>query len=466
MRIVVLACFLFFASDALVFQHRTRNAIRPSHQQDPKRILARTCMVVEQKTSTTEDIASTGSLVFIDKKSQLASAFAALDEGDQYDAVLTGLCAKILDDDLDAPESRSALEDPLSLLKEMNLRRVKASGRSLMSMVDATVKTEDASAMAQVLSLCLKNGGVRKYGAQQQDLTPLPNTPTGRFRNPVDGKRITRKERLDNVLVDIPTDDRGSEVAAALTFMSFAGVCGLTNVLGIDDWAPYTNTLLTGLVLVGVVDNFYDFIKFGTSLLKEKTPEKVNVKLPDKGDLPGGLGTGALTGNVVRGLTRLTSKDTLRDCQCEAASFFAAYALGLPSFAFRPNALEAAVLVLESAKKENNLDTLLSNVGILKVLVWLMAPAAMEAAKHPQLIVSDPREGAGLLRRLEEQGGDDTASLFWAASEEEQADLLKWAYGEADLLLRNNQQTVKELSERLAGGAATMGDLCAVVEDW
>lgn len=68
-------------------------------------------------------------------KSQLASAFAALDEGDQYDAVLTGLCAKILDEDA---EEEGALQDPITLMKEMNARRVKASGRSLMALIDVS----------------------------------------------------------------------------------------------------------------------------------------------------------------------------------------------------------------------------------------------------------------------------------------------------------------------------------------
>lgn len=68
-------------------------------------------------------------------KSQLASAFAALDEGDQYDAVLTGLCAKILDEDAD---EEGALQDPITLMKEMNARRVKASGRSLMALIDVS----------------------------------------------------------------------------------------------------------------------------------------------------------------------------------------------------------------------------------------------------------------------------------------------------------------------------------------
>ena len=73
-------------------------------------------------------------------RSQLASAFSALDESDQYDAVLTGLCAKILDkpsDDLN--QVAVALQDPIQLMEEMNSRRIKAWSRSLMALIDVRV---------------------------------------------------------------------------------------------------------------------------------------------------------------------------------------------------------------------------------------------------------------------------------------------------------------------------------------
>jgi hypothetical protein len=72
-------------------------------------------------------------------RSKLASAFAALAENDQYDAVLTGLCAKILDETPNA-QCLSALQDPISLLQEMNGRRVAASGRSLMALIDVSTE--------------------------------------------------------------------------------------------------------------------------------------------------------------------------------------------------------------------------------------------------------------------------------------------------------------------------------------
>jgi hypothetical protein len=73
-----------------------------------------------------------------------------------------------------------------------------------------------------------------------------------------------------------------------------------------------------------------------------------------------------------------------------------------------------------------------------------------------------------LLQRLEDRSDilNDKGDLWFAENAIEKRDLLKWAYAEADLLLRRNKETVTELSERLAGGAATVGDCVAVVENW
>jgi hypothetical protein len=98
---------------------------------------------VNGSTKTTTTMVGGGSSLVAaaspDNKSRLASAFAALDETDQYDAVLTGLCAKILDDTADE-EAKAALQDPIKLMQEMNARRVTASGRSLMALIDVSIK--------------------------------------------------------------------------------------------------------------------------------------------------------------------------------------------------------------------------------------------------------------------------------------------------------------------------------------
>ena len=91
-----------------------------------------------------------------DRASLLESAFDAMDDKDKYDAVLTGLCSKVLDaqtknnavkevndiaDDATLTTTELALKtmsDPIRLLEEMNSRRVKASSRSLMALIDVS----------------------------------------------------------------------------------------------------------------------------------------------------------------------------------------------------------------------------------------------------------------------------------------------------------------------------------------
>eukprot|EP00978_Attheya_sp_CCMP212_P017284 scaffold46017_cov57-Attheya_sp.AAC.3 len=138
----------------------------------------------------------------------------------------------------------------------------------------------------------------------------------------------------------------------------------------------------------------------------------------------------------------------------------------------------------QDGKFGSALDPLWSSMGLLKVLIWLMAPVAMESSKHAQLQASDPREGSGFLQRLEQKSqllldasgssnnnnNDNVISDLLRSdnpeSQQEAQDLIKWAYAEADLMLRNNKPTITALTERLIGGAATVGDCIAVIEEW
>ncbi len=89
-----------------------------------------------------------------DRASLLNSAFDALNEDEKYDAVLTGLCAKLIDGEMSSDPDQIAMEatltpsqlaleklkDPIQLMEEMNQRRIKASGRSLMALIDVSSK--------------------------------------------------------------------------------------------------------------------------------------------------------------------------------------------------------------------------------------------------------------------------------------------------------------------------------------
>jgi len=442
----------------------------------------------------------------------LASAFAALDEKDKYDTVLLGLCNKIMDDGNAAASSADQiakdailspsqkayekLKDPISLFKEMSYRKVQANGRTLIALVDAASTTQDVRAMATVLSLAIQNRSASFYGSKQASVTPMPSSEKSFVYGPRVGQlnkySQTRAERLQK-LPDIPTDDRTVEIVAALSSMGIMGTClilqGVGNAIGWEEMTPYTNLILVGFMALIIFDNFYDSIQYiGSMIVKlnaERLPDVVQtIQLPNKDKNPFGLGTGKITGKIVRGFTRLVTVDTERECQCEAAAFFTAYSLGLPCFSFRPNALEGAMLIIESNRTDKEsidgwdsqiLNPLLSESGVLKMLVWLLAPVAMEISLHPQLIVSDPREAQGLIRRLmekakdlglEQEFGNILPLQNVSATDNEVKDLLKWAYAEAELLLRSNKATITALSERLIGGVATVGDCVAILEGW
>lgn len=320
--------------------------------------------------------------------------------------------------------------------------------------------------MAKVMSLGKRNSGILEYGAGQTEVMDLPSSPTTRVKCP-DGATKSRAERLESV-ADVPKDERAQEVASALAVAGFACACEITNIAGMDDIAPAANLLLALMLMVGVVDNFYDMIKFASTMaVKQVGQEQTkNFDMPAKDSLPLGLGSGQVTGKVVRGLSRLLTVDPQREALCESAALFTAYTLGLPCFAFRSNSLEASVLAVAS-RDSAELDTLLSSNGIMRLLVWLMAPVAAESAKYPACIMSDPKEAEGLLDRLESLADPAvTSELWWLDNPEERADLLKWAYTEADLLVRQNRKMVGSIAERLEGGAATVGDCVALLEGW
>ncbi len=339
--------------------------------------------------------------------------------------------------------------------------------------------------MAKILSLAIRNGSILRYGTLQNEVKPFPQSSATSF--PFGNRNNNNDiERLQS-LPAVPEDDRAGEVSQAVLFSGVCAGCVAVNtfagLFGMEDLTPITNLILGIGITTVVVDNFFDAIVMGGSAVAkinaDKLPEGAkNMSAPQKEDMPLGIGTGSMTGSVVRGLSRLLNVNTERDCQCEAAAVFVAYSLGLPCFAFQPNALEGASLVISSLRGDDDaqniqgsLDNLASDSGLMKMLVWLLAPVAMELSKYPQMMSSDPCEAQGFVNRLSEQARNNAqyASALLDAlpeNEDQSNDYLRWALAEADLLLRNNKSVVDALSKALAGGAATVGDCVAILEEW
>ena len=118
-----------------------------------------------------------------------------------------------------------------------------------------------------------------------------------------------------------------------------------------------------------------------------------------------------------------------------------------------------------------------------RVLVWMMSPVAAEMQRYGKTIVSDPRRGRRLLDVLEaiqtaERGDlrdavDQAASRSLAsrlphldipASEEDKEVLLRWAYYEADTLLKQYGDLVVDVGDYLGSGTSSVGEVVALLE--
>jgi hypothetical protein len=113
----------------------------------------------------------------------------------------------------------------------------------------------------------------------------------------------------------------------------------------------------------------------------------------------------------------------------------------------------------------------------------MMSPVAAEMQRYGKTIVSDPRRGRRLLDVLEaiqtaERGDlrdavDQAASRSLAsrlphldipASEEDKEVLLRWAYYEADTLLKQYGDLVVDVGDYLGSGTSSVGEVVALLE--
>jgi hypothetical protein len=82
----------------------------------------------------------------------LNEAFSSLNDRDKYEAVLTGLCAKIIDGG-EKNANRESLLDPMRLMEEMNSSGIIAGPRGIIGLIDVRV---DQKQNTQIyISVCL-----------------------------------------------------------------------------------------------------------------------------------------------------------------------------------------------------------------------------------------------------------------------------------------------------------------------
>jgi len=241
-------------------------------------------------------------------------------------------------------------------------------------------------------------------------------------------------------LPDVPTDDRLTEVAAAATFsfvfggLLLAELADLANFLLPGDFStPPAQLVLVGLAAGWGVDRYTQ--------------------------------RGSLAGLIGRGLSRLFDRDLQRESAAEASSFLLGYLLGLPCLAFSPTAYQPLDMVAATSDELSSLAPGGPARLLDRLLIWLMAPVAVESLLYKDTLISDPALPLRLLqaaRRREATLGIDPDQGGWTAADDEAR--VKWALAEARAILKRYSGVREQIQERMVSGVSA-GDCVLLIEE-
>lgn len=326
---------------------------------------------------------------------------------EKYNAVILSLLSD---------ESGSDTSSALDLVEEMTSKRILLSNSALKALIDSAVNAGDPSTILSALRATKGNGACRTFATPQLKLPDVPTSPPA----------------------ELPPDSRGSEVGAAATFA--AGVGGVA-ALEVIDFVDFTDGLVSAPPLPIVL-----FV-LAAGWAADRYARQ-----------------GEYASLIGRGLSRLFSRDLQRECAVESASFLLGYILGLPCCPFKPTVFKPLdMLAASSAAMEADIGVPARLVD--RVLIWLMAPAALEQIVYRETLVSDPTLGAQFLdaaRRREFSLGVDVQQGGWAADSDDAR--VRWAYSEAKRLLSRYSGVREVLQERMASGVSA-GDCVVLIED-
>jgi len=309
--------------------------------------------------------------------------------------------------------SRSTSEafTPLyKLVEEMTDKDMRITLKSFAALIDAASLSRDLNVIQECLLLARRNGVSRAFARSVGTLNPPPPLRAA-------------SDRYD--LSPVPSDARTSELAAGVAALTVVGGALSVEAVGPLLHADTTaaSVVLGGAAVMGVWD------------LTQRKGQELTLALA--------------------GINRLFLRDPERDAHVQAATFLSAYLLGLPCFCFSPNVMEA---VRMTAQVPAFAETLSSTAGLNRLLVYLLAPVAVEEANYAQLMASDARQARALLQVFMGRG-----EARGQEGREEEV-LLPWAYEEAKRLLRSHSALLERLKQRMESGGATVGDCVALLE--
>lgn len=306
----------------------------------------------------------------------LEQALGALPTDEKYNAVLLSLLTK-------RAGSSSGEASAIELVREMSAKRLTLSSEALKALLDSAVEGGGIEGLLDALGAARDNGACRSFATPQLKLPQKSDA------------------RALEVLAPVPTDDRSTEVGVAAAFAIGLGALLLLEVADLVDWFVGATIDAPPLPLVAVLlGGAWGFDRYAQQ--------------------------GELAGVLARGLSRLFSRDLQRECAVESASFLLGYLLGLPCCAFTPTAYKPLeMLSVAGSKLEANVA---AGTGggpprlVDRILVWLLAPAALETIQYGEMLQAEPALASAFLaaaRRKEAALGVDVTQGGWTLEQDE-----------------------------------------------
>lgn len=345
---------------------------------------------------------------FSKASSQLDDVLGSLPAGEKYNAVLLSMLSR-------GGDVRSVSE----LIDEMTSKRIKLSEESLNSLINNAVTGGSLPEIQRSLSAARKNGMCRTFATPQLQLP------------------VSSASALES-LPSVPKDRRRKEKAAAYAFtLALGALLGAEFLDSIDFLLP-TDVDAPPLPLV-----------FGIGAAGWAADRYA--------------ARGQVFGLIGKGLSRIFLSDLQRECAVESASLLLGYVLGLPCCASAPNVARPLDML---AKISDDMTKGLESPARLvdRILVWLMAPAALENMLYDEMRMSEPslaKKFLAAVRRQEAVLGVDVQQGGWLPDTD--ANRLKWAYSQARSLLQKYSAVREELQDSMAAGISA-GECVNLIE--
>ena len=305
----------------------------------------------------------------------------------------------------------------LQLIDEMSERNLDLSSAALTTLLDGEMASGDSTEGLLVSLLAARRNGVCSAFGAADAWSPAPVPPLP-------------------AMLELPTDKGAAAVAQAT-----AAATAVTAAAA----AAHAPVALVGMGLAG-----------GWSL--DRYTQR-----------------GEFFENIGKGFNRMLSRDLRSECAVEAACFVLGYLLGLPSCGLAPTA-EGALAMLADGRRwwlsPGAPDRLVD-----RVLIWLLAPAALELAAQRAGVTSaealellakrageasiEARAFLEAARRREASLGVDPQQGGWVVNAEEDERRLRYAYAEARRLVTRFSGVIETVEERMTEGISF--GACAVL---